>query len=143
MKPQVPSEHVEQTLLFQWAGLAAGRYPEVALLHAVPNGGHRNKAVAGKLRAEGVKAGVPDLSLPLPTGQFGGLFIEMKRQKGGRTTKEQEEWIRALRVVGNRAVVCEGFEQAKEVVVEHIMGHRTFMEEGGFHGEQKDRRPNA
>ena len=54
------SEHDEQVLIFKWARLSEGRWPELALLFAIPNGGHRHKAVAAKLKAEGVRAGVPD-----------------------------------------------------------------------------------
>ena len=54
-------EHVEQAALFRWAEFARARLPELTLLHAIPNGGHRHKATAARLKAEGVKRGVPDL----------------------------------------------------------------------------------
>lgn len=57
----VPTESVEQQCLFRWAAFQSGRFPELALLYHVPNGGSRKKAEAGRFRAEGVKAGVPDL----------------------------------------------------------------------------------
>jgi len=45
---------------------------------AVPNGGQRNLKVAKKLKAEGVKTGVPDITL-IYEGQFYG--IEVKKPK--------------------------------------------------------------
>jgi hypothetical protein len=63
------------------------------MLFAIPNGGARHKAIAGKLRAEGVRAGVPDICLPVPRGEYHGLFIELKRPKGGHVSEEQEAWI--------------------------------------------------
>lgn len=57
-------EHRAQVGLFQMAELAAHRYPELRLLFAVPNGARTSQAVAGKLKAEGLKKGVPDLVLP-------------------------------------------------------------------------------
>ena len=67
----VPTESVEQQCLFRWAAFQSGRFPELALLYHVPNGGSRKKAEAGRFRAEGVKAGVPDLCLPVARG---GVF---------------------------------------------------------------------
>lgn len=53
------NEANEQTALFHWAAFAAKHeHPELALMFAVPNGGHRHPVVAAKLKAQGVKAGV-------------------------------------------------------------------------------------
>lgn len=51
---------------------------ELALLHHIPNGGARSKATAGRLKAEGVKAGIPDICLPVPKNGYGALYIELK-----------------------------------------------------------------
>ena len=90
-KMPVPTEAQEQMTLFSWAAMQSGKYPELNLLYHVPNGGSRHKAEAGRLRAEGVKAGVPDLCLPVARGQYHGLYIELKRQRGGRTSDHQSE----------------------------------------------------
>ena len=92
-KMPVPTEAQEQMTLFSWAAMQSGKYPELNLLYHVPNGGSRHKAEAGRLRAEGVKAGVPDLCLPVARGQYHGLYIELKRQRGGRISEEQVRWI--------------------------------------------------
>ncbi len=55
------SESVEQINLFRWAVLHERAYPELILLHHIPNGGLRNKTTAKRLKAEGVKPGVPDI----------------------------------------------------------------------------------
>lgn len=81
-------ESVEQKLVVEWARRAECTWPEIALLHHIPNGGQRDKAVAAKLKTEGVKAGVPDLCLPVPRGKYHGLYIEMKAT-GGRPSREQ------------------------------------------------------
>ena len=67
------SEHAEQVALFKWAEFAAARWPELTLMHAIPNGGHRNKITAARLKAEGVRAGVPDICLPVARGGWHGL----------------------------------------------------------------------
>ena len=38
--------------------------PRLEWIHAIPNGGLRNKATASNLKAEGVKSGVLDVFLP-------------------------------------------------------------------------------
>jgi len=118
-KPRVDREHAEQKALVTWAKYESGRVPELALLFAIPNGGHRNKATAGKLKAEGVKAGVPDLCLPVPCGKYHGLFIELKA-KGGRPTELQVEWARALTAQGYCFCFCVGWEKAKCAIESYL-----------------------
>lgn len=117
-----PSEDVEQAQLFTWAAYASGKYPELALMHHIPNGGKRGKAEAARFKAQGVKAGVPDIFLPCARGQYHGLYIELKRVKGGRVSALQEEFIKALRLQGYRVEVCFGMEQAQKVIVEYLEG---------------------
>jgi hypothetical protein len=109
------TEHQEQATLFRWAAFAEARWPELALLHAIPNGGHRNKVVAAKLKAEGVRAGVPDLCLPVARGRWHGLYIELKA-KGGRASPRQLEWFGALRRQGYRVELCVGWTAARQVI---------------------------
>jgi len=114
------SESQEQIYLFQWAELNRRRMPELGLLFHVPNGGKRSMATARRLKAEGVKAGVPDLCLPVARGGWHGLFIELKRAGGGRATEQQREWIGALEKEGYRAVVCHGWEAAAEELARYL-----------------------
>ena len=113
------SESQEQINLFTWANLQACKIPELKLLFHIPNGGKRNIVTAKRLKAEGVKAGVPDLFLPVPRGGFHGLFIEMKAGKT-KTTKKQDAWITDLRQQGYKAVVCYGCEQAMKEIKEYL-----------------------
>ena len=117
-----PSEDIEQAQLFAWAAYASGKYPELDLMHHIPNGGKRSKAEAARFKAQGVKAGVPDIFLPCPKGGYHGLYIELKRVKGGRVSAAQEEFIAALRLQGYRVEVCFGMEQAREVILEYLEG---------------------
>lgn len=121
-KLPVPTEAQEQMTLFSWAAMQSGKYPELNLLYHVPNGGSRHKAEAGRLRAEGVKAGVPDLCLPVARGQYHGLYIELKRQRGGRTSDHQSEWLDALSAQGYKAALCYGWEQAAGTIIEYLTG---------------------
>ena len=118
----IPTEAQEQTTLFQWAAMMEGRTPELRLLYHCPNGGSRNAIEAARLKAQGVKAGIPDIFLPCARGGFHGLYIELKRQKGGRVSIAQKKAIIALRGQGYRVEVCEGWEQARDVIQEYL-GH--------------------
>jgi len=118
-RPSRQDEHAEQAALFRWAEFARSRLPELALLHAIPNGGHRHKATATRLKAEGVKRGVPDVCLPVARDGAHGLYIELKTERG-KTTPEQIGWIRALRRQGYAAEVCRGWESARSMI-EHYL----------------------
>jgi hypothetical protein len=113
------AEHIEQCLLMQWAEVAAGRHPELRLLYAIPNGGHRLVSVARKLKREGVKAGVPDLCLPVARGQHHALYLELKAGKN-RATPAQREWLDALWAQGNDTHVCAGWEAARDCITEYL-----------------------
>lgn len=113
------SEHHEQRALIDTCLWYANRYPELHLLFAVPNGGLRTRGVAGKLKAEGVKSGVPDLLLLCPRNGFHGLAIEMKTKKG-QTSEAQEWWIEQLTAQGYRAEVCKGYEAAWSVIKAYL-----------------------
>lgn len=117
MERQVtPLESLEQTWLFQWVATQENRYPELKLMHHIPNGGKRDKKTAKNLKIEGVKAGVPDICLPVSRHGYHGLYIELKR-KGGKPSVEQKKWIKELEKQGYKAVIKEGWiEAAKEII---------------------------
>ncbi len=112
MRNSTPTEHLEQVTLVAWYR----RTYKNELLAAIPNGGKRHIKTALAMKREGVSKGFPDLFLPVPSRQYHGLFIEMKRKKGGTVSKEQKAWIEYLNSAGYQAVVCKGFLEAKEVI---------------------------
>lgn len=116
-----PTEHEEQVALFAWAAANEGAHPELAMLHATPNGGYRPMTTAVMLKAEGVKAGVPDILLPIPRGQWHSLWLELKRaDHSNGPTKEQQEWIKQLRHYGNMALVCYGADEAIAAIESYL-----------------------
>lgn len=116
----IPTEHQEQCALFEWQAWMAKRIPELHLMHAIPNGGKRDIRTAAMLKAEGVKPGVPDIFLPLPRGGCHGLYIELKRRKGGTVSKEQASWMEALSAKGYRCAVCHGWEMARDEILDYL-----------------------
>lgn len=113
------SESQEQINLFTWANLQSCKIPELKLLFHIPNGGKRSIVTARRLKAEGVKAGVPDLFLPVPRGGFHGLFIEMKAGKN-KTTEKQDAWIDVLKEQRYKVVVCYGCEEAMTEIKKYL-----------------------
>ena len=113
------SEHQEQAALFQWAEKLAYQYPELDLMFAIPNGGLRHKAVAIRMKAEGLKAGVPDIFLPVARCGHHGLFIELKYGKGKPSTK-QVWWLDELQKEDYLAVVCWGWCEAAALIESYL-----------------------
>ena len=114
------TENQEQALLFEWAAYNALKYPELKLLFAIPNGGYRPPKTAAILKATGVKAGVPDICLPVARGGYHGLYIELKRLNGGYLSSAQAIWLNNLAKQGYRAVCCKGFEAARDELLTYL-----------------------
>lgn len=103
------TEDEEQMMLVSWFRKT---YHPMHRIFAIPNGGVRSKLQGMKLKVTGVSAGVPDLFIPSIR-----MFIEMKRVKGGVVSEEQKDWINYLNSVGYSAIVCKGFEEAKNKIL--------------------------
>lgn len=117
---QSGSESGHQQALMCWAQQNLIKYPELKWLTAIPNGGYRDKITAGKLKAEGVKPGVPDLLLPIRRGKYAILWIEMKKPIVGITSKVQDEWIAHLCSQNHAVSVCFGWEDARAALVNYL-----------------------
>lgn len=87
-------EELEQEALFRWA----------------------------RLKAAGVRPGVPDVCLPVPRGEYHGLYIELKVGRN-KPTEHQKAWLSHLAEAGYCALVCYGWEAAKESI-EAYLSHR-------------------
>jgi hypothetical protein len=120
-------EHQHQTALFNWARLAEPAHPELRWLHSTQGGARVSPRVAARLKAEGMKAGPPDLFLDVPRPPYAGLRIELKRpgSKGkpkGRVTDTQAEWLDHYQQAGFAAIACWGWEQAAQTIVRYLKG---------------------
>jgi hypothetical protein len=116
--PRTELQH--QTNVMRWSMTVRDRFPELRLLHHVPNGGSRDKVEAKHLKEAGVKAGVPDLDLPVPRGPYHGLRIEMKAPDG-RESPEQTWWREQLTEQGYCAEVCYGWKNAVELIEQYLL----------------------
>lgn len=118
----VPTESVEQQRLMMWAEMAKGAHPELGMLYHIPNEGKRSRKTGARMRAEGLKKGVPDFCLPVARRGKHGLYIELKRTKGGRLSEAQSEWLDRLMVEDYGVAVCYGWEDAARVIKSYLGG---------------------
>ncbi len=103
------SEHIEQREFVQWV-----RQMTPFLIYAIPNGGgKRTKADGGRLKAEGVVSGMPDLHIPELR-----LWIEMKARDGAvsRVQSAIHEKLRKF----DQVEVCYSTAEAISVVTQHM-----------------------
>ncbi len=117
-------EHNLQVACVNWFSLT---YPtSKILLYATPNGGNRNIITAKKLKAEGVRAGVSDLTLSIPNKyrgvQYHGLFIEIKSPtiKTPKLSTSQEVFKDKVEEQGYLFLLCNSYDFFVKVVSEYM-----------------------
>lgn len=114
MKLSVNSEHIHQATFVNWFKL---QYPK-AIIFAIPNGELRAISVANRLKAEGVKSGIPDLCCIFPNGVI--IWVEMKKEKGGTVSEEQKAVHEQFEAMGQAVIIGKGWEDAKEKLQSHL-----------------------
>lgn len=117
-------EHEIQRTFIDWCRIMEGQIPELVLMHAIPNGGWRHPAVGGKLKAEGVLSGIPDLHLPVAREPWKSLYLEVKAP-GGSLSRNQVDRIRELRAHHNVVAVCFGVEELITITTSYLKGRVT------------------
>lgn len=127
-------EHQIQTSFVDWCKLARHEYPHLDRIFAIPNesyGGTESHARRGaRLKAEGRRAGVPDLFLPVPwpwpemgSGSrfYFGLFLETKRP-GKAPRPNQRDWIDFLSGRGYACTVYHSVDEGRDVINQYYKG---------------------
>jgi hypothetical protein len=120
----IPTEEEEQAVVISWCALQEGKWPELALIYHVPNEGKRSKAAGAAEKRMGLRSGVADLCLPVPRGEYHGLYLEMKALDG-RTTKNQRDFLAAVAKQGYFSCVCWGAAAAIQVLGCYLRGIRA------------------
>ena len=117
------SEHLQQAALIDWTNRPEikERCPLLQWLYAVPNGGDRAMAVAVKMKAEGVKKGVPDLFLPVPRKGYHGFYIEMKYGKN-KLSPEQVNFGEFVSEQGYKTAVFYCWHDVRDALLEYLNG---------------------
>lgn len=123
----VPLEIDEQISLFDECNLLEHQYPELRFMHASMAGLRISIGQAVKAKRAGMRAGCPDVFLPSARGAAFGLYIELKRRKGGSASEEQKEWIKGLREAGYEAFVVRGARQAIDIIRDYLEKPKTIV----------------
>ena len=147
------TEHAHQTALFAWCAVARihgfdvadawaegaklpaqltkdedAKVPELEWFHAIHNQGHGDKVRGGMAKAEGVRKGIADTFLPVPRGNWHGLYIEMKKPaekpksstaKGG-VSDDQAQFGAYCNANGYGWAVCYSWREAADTLRHYI-----------------------
>lgn len=103
------SEHALQASIIAECDLRANQDPRWGLLMAIPNGQYRK----GQRMEPGLRAGVPDLFLPVARHGYFGLWIELKVGKN-TPTAQQKIWLSTLFQLGYS--VAEVYDDPAEAI---------------------------
>lgn len=133
----VPTEEEECAWLFQWAQISrwSGKPISQLLVH-IPNGAYlgadpKTRAITmGKLKAMGLQPGVFDYLIPVPTLAIEGaglkfspgLWLEMKRTKGGEVSADQKEFRDRMSALGWRCEIAKGWIAASKIIEDYLKG---------------------
>ena len=131
-------KHEESNLQIQCARWFRGEYPELAMLltHPINEGSgntSRDRMRQGIHKAEGTKAGVPDLlffmkaeyNKPMPDYSmewilpYNGLGIEFKTAKG-KQSQEQKDFQKMFEAAGYKYIIVRSLEEFQQEMKEYI-----------------------
>jgi hypothetical protein len=124
------SEFDDQVYVFDWAAWHEREWPELEYLFATLNGVRLRPVLIAKMKASGLKSGVPDIWFPVRRGLCPGLVMELKAgAMVGRKKKypipEQRHWLAHLCADGWEAGPVWGGEAAVEKLVAYLNRSRT------------------
>ena len=120
------SEHTQQKMVVKWFKMQYKEYRDCII--AIPNGSHlagkgsQRYSQVNKLKAEGMKSGVSDLFIAVPTPDWNGLWLEMKDE--GKTissvSKEQLAHLNLMSEMAYSAHWAAGFDKAKAIIEDYM-----------------------
>jgi len=112
------SEDSELVLLFDWI-----RYlPELEpFCWHTANERRCSPRHGAYLRRKGVKSGVADIQIAIPSNGFHGMFLEMKIGKG-KLTPKQLKFLQDMSSKGYYAIWRIGFDDCKKAIEQYVWG---------------------
>ena len=109
-------EHIEQVAFINWFNRVE-KFRDL-IVFSIPNGGKRGFKTAVKLKKEGQLSGVSDLCVLLPNGKT--VFIEMKKQEGGKLSETQKDFINKSQSLGHTVIVAHGCNDASKQFIDFL-----------------------
>lgn len=119
-KNDSPLEEWEQEKLFIWKIENCDKYPDLKLLNGSLCGVRLRPGQWKKAKRQGMPKGFPDINLPIVCYPFSGLYIELKRVKGGVVSPDQKWWLEQLNEQGYEAMVAKGHEEAIRIIKNYL-----------------------
>lgn len=121
----IPTEYEAQCHIVAWARTVSRVDARLKLLRAGMEGVRLTIGTRVKAKRAGLDSAWPDLFLSVPRpkpdgGVYHGLYIELKRLKGGTVSPEQRDMHERLRCQGYRVEVCRGADAAIAVIKDYL-----------------------
>ena len=93
----------------------------VHIPNGMPLGGIKNKyAYINMLKSQGMRVGFPDLIVFAKNKKYDMLFLEFKREKLGKLSQKQKDWINWLNENGYYARSVKGNKEAVQVLEDYL-----------------------
>lgn len=102
-----------------WRSACAGFGVAEMLLFAIKNEGWRSPILGKIYKREGLRAGVSDLFLSVPRGQYSGCYIEMKAANGV-VSEAQKRFIIEATKAGYAAYACYSYDDAVRLITNYL-----------------------
>lgn len=112
----IKGETAEVVAFFDWIRLR----PKIApFVFHVANERKCSIQYGRLLKRMGVKAGVSDVIIAIPSNEFHGLFIEMKHGKN-KATSAQLEFLANMKEKGYATAICYGATKAIKTLEDYL-----------------------
>lgn len=111
---KITTEDAEQEAVIEYCDLK-----RIVCVH-IPNESKRSPSYGAKMKRMGLRKGFPDMFIPIARKGYHALFVELKRDRTCKPTKEQLLWIDYLNKQGYRATVCYGAGEAIGEIEEYF-----------------------
>lgn len=113
------SEDEIQATFIEWVRRHETCFPELKLIYAIGNGGHRSPVTAWRMKQTGTRRGIPDIHLPIARNGKHGLWIEFKTPTG-KLSPEQTDVIAELKRGGFEVAMCRSWMAAANAVINYL-----------------------
>lgn len=111
----IKPEQIEMIKIFDW--IRKNNLAEFAF--HIANERKSSQQAGSLLKRMGVKSGVSDIFIAIPSNEFHGLWLELKAGKN-RPTESQMKFLEDMRSKGYEALWCTGADKAKQIITDYL-----------------------
>lgn len=112
-------EDNELVKFFDWVRLHEERDPRLKSIYHVGNERKTSPRQGAWLKRKGVRAGIPDVVVPIPMGSDAALYVELKI-KPNKLSDAQGEMCTLLHCNGNRVRVAWSGDELIKIVTDYL-----------------------